>query len=72
MGSLKSLAVNWLQGSSPPACLNCGPNPHTETSVNLLVSWSRPFAEMAREYGIAADMTKHLSLVEQFFSKLNM
>jgi hypothetical protein len=35
-------------------------------------SWSRPFAEMAGECGIAVDMEKHFGMVEQFFSRLNL
>jgi hypothetical protein len=35
-------------------------------------SWSTPFAEMARECGIAVDMEKHFGVVEQFFSRLNL
>ena len=35
-------------------------------------SWSTPFAEMARECGIALDMEKHFGVVEQFFSRLNL
>ncbi|MGD0259515.1 MAG: nucleotidyl transferase AbiEii/AbiGii toxin family protein [Verrucomicrobiota bacterium] len=36
------------------------------------VSWSTPFAEMARECGIAVDMERHFSLVEQFVSGLSL
>ena len=35
-------------------------------------SWSRPFAEMAGECGIAVDMEKYFGMVEQFFSRLNL
>jgi hypothetical protein len=35
-------------------------------------SWSRPFAEMAGECGIAGNMEKHFGVVEQFFTRLSL
>jgi hypothetical protein len=35
-------------------------------------SWSKAFAEMAGECGIAVDMEKHFGVVEQFFSRLTL
>jgi hypothetical protein len=35
-------------------------------------SWSKPFAEMARECGMATDMGKHFGVVEQFFNRLHL
>src|ERR1019366_1494123 len=35
-------------------------------------SWSKPFAEMARECGMATDMGKHFGVAEQFFNRLHL
>ena len=35
-------------------------------------SWPTPFAEMARECGIAVDMEAHFGVVQQFFSRLHL
>ncbi len=35
-------------------------------------SWSKPFAEMARECGIALEMETHFGVVQQFFSRLSL
>jgi hypothetical protein len=35
-------------------------------------SWPTPFAEMARECGIAVDMEEHFGVVQQFFSRLHL
>ena len=35
-------------------------------------SWSTPFAEMARECGLDIAIEKHFSVVERFFTKLNL
>jgi len=36
------------------------------------VSWSAPFAEMARECGIEPDINNHFSRVRQFYGKLRL
>lgn len=40
--------------------------------ANLPASWSAPFAELARECGIGADINHQFDIVRQFYGKLNL